>query len=402
MRTLYITTIIGLFFAAVLANPVYAGEATVIVTDTSITPDVLMPGDKALIYVTLKNTATSATLTKTEPQTSLVTDINPTIQSVFLDGRKEIKVLEGNSQFSGDIGPGQTIKLTFLIEAGEKEGIFFPTLRVGVKGAESVSYPIPVNVNTQIATAKKPAIIFDQTPGKVVNPGDEINIVLNVSNQGKSTAEDITIKLSPEESSVAAKNQGTYYINSLYPGESRTLFVDLISDREAEPKIHTIPLKVTYITSGGEEKTELSGINIDIKGKAEPGIASVKTDPSRISKGDDFDLTIRIENTGTGEAKSTAAMIDLPLLGTREAFVGKIKAGNDAPAVFILNANKAGDFEYKLKVTYTDDTGEYEKDYTLHLNVSENDNTAGILIVLIVICAGGYLGYRYLRQKKEE
>lgn len=77
-------------------------------------------------------------------------------------------------------------------------------------------------------------------------------------------------------------------------------------------------------------------------GKSELGFVSVDTNPPRLTEGTPFDLTIRIENTGTGEAKQVSAKVDLPAEGTKEAFIGKIKPGNDAPAIFLLEGAKAG------------------------------------------------------------
>lgn len=57
-------------------------------------------------------------------------------------------------------------------------------------------------------------------------------------------------------------------------------------------------------------------------------------------------MTIRLENTGTDEAISTTANIDLPFEGTKEAFIGKIKPNNDAPAVFSLDGGTGGDYPY--------------------------------------------------------
>ncbi len=78
-----------------------------------------------------------------DTQITTQTDVNPTITSVFLDGRNEIDVLGGNSQFTGDLGPGQEVTLSFLIRAPpEKAGIYFPVLRVRVRGGAEGGSPI--------------------------------------------------------------------------------------------------------------------------------------------------------------------------------------------------------------------------------------------------------------------
>ena len=80
-------------------------------------------------------------------------------------------------------------------------------------------------------------------------------------------------------------------------------------------------------------------------------------DPVRIKKGDAVSLIIRLENTGTDNANSVKASIDLPMSGGKDAYVGKIEPNNDAPAVFALQAGNPGTYPYNLTVQYEDDYG---------------------------------------------
>ncbi len=106
-----------------------------------------------------------------------------------------------------------------------------------------------------------------------------------------------------------------------------------------------------------------------LEGKAELGFVSVDTNPPRLTENIPFDLTVRIENTGTGEAKQVSATIDLPAEGQKEAFIGKIKPGNDAPAIFLLEGVKAGNYAYNLTITYTDDMGVHTMIRQMNLRV---------------------------------
>ena len=108
-----------------------------------------------------------------------------------------------------------------------------------------------------------------------------------------------------------------------------------------------------------------------------------------------FDLTIRIENTGTGEAKQVSAKVDLPAEGTKEAFIGKIKPGNDAPAIFLLEGMKGGNYPYNLTITYTDDMGVHTLTRQMNLRVPPADNSGTIILGLIILGILGFLAYRY-------
>ena len=78
----------------------------------------------------------------------------------------------------------------------------------------------------------------------------------------------------------------------------------------------------------------------------------------RVERGQPFTLLARLENTGTDDANSVRARIDLPLPGNNESFIGTVEPGNDAPAVFNLVARESGSVEYTLSTTFEDDEGE--------------------------------------------
>ena len=388
-------------------------DPSVIVTETELSPSVLMPGDSGIITVTLKNTATASSRTTATSQgttgvtstTDITTKIemNPKIRSVYLSGGQDITVAGGNDQFSGDLGPGQSIDLSFFITAPEKSGIYFPVLHVGVQGAENLIYPIPVNVNMPVSAIKQPMIIISQPVLTTVTPGNDTKITFFVTNQGESAADDISIKVLEEIPSITPSLSSAFHISRLIPEGSSVLNLSFITDRSLATGVVEIPLSISYNTVSGATVTQTEGLSMDIRGHAEISIASLKSDPVRVDTANPFDLTIRLENTGTGDARSTMATIDLPVSGTKEAFIGKIKPGNDAPAVFSLDApKKAGDLNYNLTVTYDDDLGTHETTENLILSVRSADHSAtlaGIIILMILGCGAGW--YFLIYKKKQ-
>jgi hypothetical protein len=393
------------FFLIVCTLPALADEPTVTITGFDVTPAVLMPGDRGLITVTLTTTAQSATETEsstfgTIPSSTITTtrDINPVIESVFLSGG-EIRVVAGNSQFEGELGPGQSVNLTFLIEAPQKNGIFFPVLRVRVKGAASLIYPIPVNVNMPVALLRTPALVVEQPPIASIRPGEQIDLSMTLTNVGESAADDIAIRIIDEDPSIAPSKGGFFHINHLEAGETRSIEVSLYSDKSAPSGIHELPLSLQYTLVDGSQAHQTESIGVNIRGQSELVIRSVTTDPVRVGEGDQFDLIIRLENTGTGEARSIQAGIDLPLQGIKDAYIGTIQAGNDAPAVFVLTANQSGDFSYRFHVAYQDDWGVLTEEHTLHLTVSRSAGPVITLLVFIVLVVSGGVAWYYYRKR---
>ena len=332
------------------------GEPTVTVSGYEVTPPVLMPGDLGTVTVTLKNTASSASFTeKTGPLssdtagTTTVTDINVYIEKAQREGNG-IEVVGDSYQRIGDIGPGQTIPITFLIRAPAKAGLYFPEVWIDTRGGSSTRYPVPVNVNTVIAVARLAVLSMAVTTPAAVKPGEQAAVRLDLINSGESAAERIIVRIENASTSVRPMDAELYHIRTIPADNHQPIDITLITDRKAEPGIARVPVTITYYTIDGSEHTEHTAINLLIQGEVEIGIASIETSPERIVAGQPFNLIIRIENAGTGDAKSVNARIDLPLSGTREAFLGKIKPGNDAPALFRLGSATAGDHPYNVTI----------------------------------------------------
>jgi len=393
-----------LFFLLVfLPLPVLAANPSVIIADYKVTPSVLLPGDIGTITATIRNTATIANIQEnvqsvgSEIITS--TDINVNIESVQLESR-DVEVISGNFKQVGEIGPGQSIPITFLIRAPSKDGIYFPEIWIDVTGGQSVRQPIPVNVNTQIAILKKPALTVLKSVPDGVNPGDDFKVRVILNNDGQSRADQITVAVDSTTPSIIPTTPSTYHVESLFKGENATLDMVFSSDKKAPLGLNRVLLTLTYANADGTLNTQIETLGIHVKGKAKIGIASVSVDPVRIKKGDPVTLIIRLENTGTDNANSVKASIDLPMSGGKDAFVGKIEPNNDAPAVFVLQAGNPGTYPYNLTVRYEDDYGIQTTVETLQMTVLDGDST-GLIVVLFLLIIGAGAGYWYFVIRKK-
>jgi hypothetical protein len=385
-----------------IALPVMAaGEPTVTITDYKVNPPVLMPDSLGTVTITIKNTASSASVSEkyglisdTTYATTKTTDINVNIENVHLEGNG-IKVLTNDFARVGEIGPGQSLVITFSISAPSKSGMYYPEVWIDTTGGMSTRYPVPVNVNTAVGIQKQAILIMDTSLSAVANPGEEIPVTLTVRNAGQTLADDVTIKIENMSAVVAPKNSDLYHLGVISPGGQQTVQLVLLSDKKANSGLVRIPVTISFNAIDGIPRTQTTGIDLIMKGKAELGFVSVDTNPPRLSENTPFDLTIRIENTGTGEAKQVSAKVDLPVEGTKEAFIGKIKSGNDAPALFLLEGLKSGNYPYTLTITYTDDMGVHTLTRPMNMRVPPADNSGTVFALLIILVILGVAGYRY-------
>jgi hypothetical protein len=385
-----------------LITPLASADVpTVTITDYKVNPSVIMPDSLGTITFTVKNTAATATVSEKSGQLSTVdyttvktTDINVNIENVHLEGNG-IDVITKDFARVGEIGPGQSIPITFSIRAPSKSGMYYPEVWVDTSGGRSTKYPIPVNVNTAIGIQRQAILILGSSLTGSVNPGDEVPVTLTVANAGQTLADDVTVTIENVSGTIAPKNSDLYHLGAINGGEQKTIDLVLLSDKQTNPGLVRVPVTIGYSAIDGVSLTQSTGIDVMMKGKAELGFVSVDTNPPRLTENTPFDLTVRIENTGTGEAKQVSAKVDLPAEGTKEAFIGKIKPGNDAPAIFLLEGMKSGNYPYNLTISYTDDMGSHVMTRQMNSRVPPTDGTGNIIFGIIIIGILGFLAYRY-------
>ena len=379
-----------------------ATDPTVTIRSYQVTPSVLLPDERGTITITLANTAGQASQTESTVETqtgatitsTTTTDLTVLVESVYMYGQG-LNVIEGDFQQVGALGPGQSMTLTFLVQAPEQPGMYFPEVWIRIPEGTSVKYPIPVNVNSPIGVQKEAVLVLGSAVPDTVDPGDEIPVALTVRNDGELIAEEVTLRVGNVSTLVAPKGSDLYNLGIVGSGLSKTADLVLLSDRSTPPGLTQVPVTLQYASVDGAVHTESSSINLMMKGKGELGLVSVDTSPRRVSEDQPFDLTIRIENTGTGDTKQVAATVDLPMTGTNQSFIGKIKPGNDAPAVFLLDGAKGGTYPYNLTVTYVDDLGTHTVVQPMSLRVDPSDPTGGLVLLVLVIAVAGFLAYRF-------
>ncbi len=155
-----------------------------------------------------------------------------------------------------------------------------------------------------------------------------------------------------------------------------------------------------YKDENGENTSSASFVGVKVLGDAELSIGNIKTEPQNLAKGDLVTITMRLENSGNGDAKSVKVSLDIPFEGTKTAFLGKIKSDDDAPGVFTFYATQSGDIPYTASIDFEDDLGKHTVKEALTLNV-RNTNKNGIIIpvIVVVLVAGAIVFYRFRRKK---
>lgn len=233
---------------------------------------------------------------------------------------------------------------------------------------------------------------------EIISPGNNFNLNFSVSNNGTGIASAIRVTSLIENLPFISIGTNTRVIEKLSPVSSKKLEYRLLAKDNAEPASYSVPIRLDYQSEDGRNFSSSELVGVNVLGKGRLNIAGINTDPGRIEKGNYLTLTIRIENAGNGNAKSVKANIDIPFRGTKTAFLGKIEPDNDAPAIFNLYADDAGDYKYNLTVQYEDDLGTHETREELMMTVSPGDRTSVFVIILLIIAVIGVYWF-FIRRK---
>ncbi|VVB97387.1 Uncharacterised protein [uncultured archaeon] len=232
-----------------------------------------------------------------------------------------------------------------------------------------------------------------------ISPKDKFDLTFSVSNAGTGTAREVQVSAATSSLPFVSMDADTKAIKRLDPGESIQLNYTIQVKDKTEISSYSIPIKMDYKDENGRNISSKSLAGIRVLGKAELAVSYLKIEPQNPVKGDLVTVNMRIENSGTGEAKSVKVSLDA-FEGTRTAFLGKIKPDDDEPGVFTFYTTKEGNIPFSAAIEYEDDLGVRTVTESMGLNVrkpNENGIMAPMIVAVLIIVSVTY--YLYRRKK---
>lgn len=235
----------------------------------------------------------------------------------------------------------------------------------------------------------------------LISPKDRFNITFLLSNEGTGIARDAQITATTSGLPFVPAGADTKIVKNLQPGESVQMNFPLLVKDKTVISSYSIPIKMDYKDETGKNMSSQSLVGVKILGNAELSIESIKTEPQNPVKGDPVTITMRIENSGNGDARSVKIDLNTSFEGTKTAFLGKIRPDDDAPGVFIIYAVESGDTPYTANIEFEDDLGKHIVTQALILNVRDtNKNGTVISVIVVLLAVVASIFYFYHRKNK--
>ena len=245
-------------------------------------------------------------------------------------------------------------------------------------------------------------VISDISPSSV-GVDKDFTVGITLDSCGTSSAKNIIFELYDISEEITIKEPLRREIGDMgYSNTDRFITYHMRTSDVAEPGIYHFKYRLTY----GEEVviTDAGSFPVTVIGeRAELSIASLKTNPVLPREGETVELTMRIENTGDGTAKSVSVYAEHEFQGLRQSFIGALKSEEDGPVVLTFIVDKAGEFEIPVTISYKDDFGDNEIKTNINVNVLDKElNVGGIVFAIIIVVVFGWGIYYFIRTKKSK
>lgn len=297
-----------------------------------------------------------------------------------------------------DLAPNMSHKTIFKIDVDRNAeyGMYeLPYTLYSDKGEYSGKIKLSITGSTLIEI-KNVSVV----PAGAVEPGEVFKIAVQFENVGSNSIKWLKLALSPGDKALIplSSDSESVFTDMLSGSKSESEF-QFSLERDAAAKNYPIDLLLTYIDEKGQKFNETKLVGIFAAGRASLDIAKKITEPSQIKENEPFTVTLKIENSGTGDARGVSAYIESSLEGDTVSYLGEIKKDDYSNAIFTLNPAKNGKKTCNLTISYEDDFGKHEikKEIILIVNPAESGDMT--LIVLGVTVSAATL-YFWKRKRK--
>jgi len=400
---------------SLLAISIYAPQSvadpSIMILGYSIDPPVLMPGDTAILTLTISNAETTSMTTETAyynslPAIQIIETNGAAIDNIFItkdgDGKHFIKAVETFYDL-GEVGPGASFSIDIPIIAEENisEGLYTPIVNINLKNNvyEDVSFPIPVTVNDNTIDISKTSV-----PKQISTIG-LTDISLTIVNNRYNEINGITIH--PKEQSGLYISPNSIFISSLDALSSEQI---AFSIQPQNPGEKTIIFDIQYY-NGENSHTTQSSIMINSTETSEVG-SIIYDIPSTIEHGQIDELRLKVYNAKNNAISGVVVIphATVPITPS-EYFIGNMDTDDIFSVSFDIDttsiqANQTYPIEFTVRFkqdgTYYEAPSTYAS-FTVTSKTNGNGTEAvigGSLFFISILLIAGFIFYRRKRRKQ--
>jgi hypothetical protein len=362
MNHKYLTSLSVVFILAVLLSicmPVTCADPSVMIDSYELYPEVLMPGDSAVLTLTIKNAETTATHTISSTSggttTTTVKTIGAIIDNIWISpaqsGGNQIKATSNYANV-GRLAPGASfdISLKLVVDENMSEGLYFPIVCIDVESYEDVRFPVHVKVSNDSVY-----LLSTDVPSTISVSGST-EITLSVVNARDSPVDGVEI--SPKDVDGIEFTPESIFIGTLGAHASQDVS---FSVKPRGTGLKNLSFEVDY-KNGDNVHNDVVVIPMEIIETLDvaPVLYSV---PSTVEKGKSTRISLEVFNAKT---ESITGVIVTPITDATvvpsQYFIGAMDPDDVFSASFDLYVDNIdyGNYTVEFKVSFKQGNNYYE------------------------------------------
>ena len=426
----------GVFFATLLtavsllllvtATASAAEGPAVMITNYTVEPEVLVPGDTGTITLTIKNMDTKSSVISTSQDllTETTTTLSAEIKTIRLSSRsRDIEWLIEGFQRSeyynvGALGPGESVKISIPIKATAyaHEGTYFPEVYIEVECPEvgdfkikNVRFPIPVKVDSS-----EVEILEKDIPSEI-SLSESKQMTMVVANNRPNQVSGVNVLVNSKSDGLEFTPE-RIFIGNLAAYEKKEVNFSLQTQTSGKAdKNEEFSFVVTYKNGVNSHHNELKS-SVFVRSIADVKLILVNA-PEFVLKEDVAKIDFDVAN---GMAKDIKAVSVVPVMeGVRilpsEYFIGDMEVGDVFSASFDVYTSdlRIGDTGIPFTLVFKDvDTDkQYEtQGYEVHVEVREQQKSelpnpvlfVALLAIIVLVAVFAWVRVKRKRGRREK
>jgi hypothetical protein len=297
MKKIVSATIISILLLGISLSvffPTVRGSPAVMISQYDLSPEVLLPGDTAVLSLRVTNGETVATQTSTSiaggETTAVVHTLGTTIDSIRIlpvqSGGNQIRATTSYDDV-GYLAAGASIEINFklIVDKNMSEGVYFPIVDIDVGSGTDVRYPLLVKVSNASL-----ALLPTSVPSKI-SQGGTTDLSITVVNKRENDVREVII--TPQGDNLEFVPQ-SYFLGLLAAGTSNNV---VFSVRPLETGQSILTFNVSY-KNGDNLHTNTLIVPLTVIQTLD--VAPIITNfPISITKGGSSEITIEVYNAKT-------------------------------------------------------------------------------------------------------
>jgi len=297
MKKIWTATIISLLIVGIGATatiPLVQANPAIMIQQYQVSPEILMPGDTAILTLEVRNGETMATQTTTSGSvgdtTTTVHTLGATLEDISIipaqSGGKQIRATTHYKDI-GYLAAGASIEVSFklIVDANISEGLYFPIAKIDVSGGTDVQYPLLMKVSNSTVD-----LLQTSVPSKI-SKGGATDIIITAVNKRENAVNEVIV--TPHGDNVDFV-PSSYFLGSLAAETSQDV---VFSIKPLELGTQNLTFDVSYKNG---DNLHTSSLQVPINVIQALDVAPIITNfPISITKGGSSRISIEVYNAKT-------------------------------------------------------------------------------------------------------